>query len=408
LTPNWGSRFPAVAVSRVAEIQLGKMLQPAPATVADEPTPYLRAGSLSRLDSQEYPEMFASPLDRGRYEVLEGDLLVAEGGDVGRAEFARAVPAKAIIQNSLHRLRPRPKTADARFIKFALDAVYASGWLEVYCSKSTFGHLTREKLAALTIPTPSLTEQRAISAYLDAETARIDDLAALRRRMIDLVAERLAVRTRLLVSEDAAGRPYPRVPLRRRWQVVDCKHRTPTYRDEGFPVVSPGEATPGRLDLTRCTRYIDLADFEDLAEGIRRPRRGDVIYTRNASIGIAAYVDTDEPFSMGQDVCLIRSANQDQRFLSYVLNTVGLDQLEEQKIGSTFSRINVARVMELSIPCPKPSEQGRVADVLDEATVEAAQLLDASIRQIDLLVERRQALITAAVTGQLEIPGVAA
>ena len=46
------------------------------------------------------------------------------------------------------------------------------------------------------------------------------------------------------------------------------------------------------------------ADFEDLTEGPRHPRRGDMIYTRSVSIGIASFVDTDEPFTMGQDVCL--------------------------------------------------------------------------------------------------------
>jgi type I restriction enzyme S subunit len=171
--------------------------------------------------------------------------------------------------------------------------------------------------------------------------------------------------------------------------------------------VSPGDATAGRLDLSRCTRFVGQGDFDDLTDGPRRPRRGDIIYTRNASIGIASYVDTDEPFTMGQDVCLIRSEHQDQRFLSYVLNTFGRDQLDEQKIGSTFSRINVARVLDLSVPSPLIADQRRIADELDAATARVSDFIDATQRQISLLAERRQALITAAVTGQLEIPGVA-
>ena len=128
MTPIWaGSRFPVVTVSRVVEIQLGKMLQPARDTMVDQLTPYLRAGSLSELDTDDFPEMFASPLDRKKYGVDEGDLLVAEGGDVGRAEFARTVPTGTIIQNSLHRLRS--KAADIRFVKYCLDAAYASSWL---------------------------------------------------------------------------------------------------------------------------------------------------------------------------------------------------------------------------------------------------------------------------------------
>jgi type I restriction enzyme S subunit len=129
----------------------------------------------------------------------------------------------------------------------------------------------------------------------------------------------------------------PRLSLKRRWQIIDCKHRTPAYVDEGYSVTSPGDLSPGRIDLSRCHRFVDDADFGDLTEG-RRPKRGDIIYSRNASAGIAAYVDTDQPFCMGQDVCLITSSDQEQRFLMYALNTIGADQLAPIKIGSTITR----------------------------------------------------------------------
>jgi len=189
---------------------------------------------------------------------------------------------------------------------------------------------------------------------------------------------------------------------------VDCKHRTPEYVDEGIPVVSPGDATPGRLDLSVCTRFVTREDFEDLAEGDRRPRRGDIVYSRNASIGIASYVGGDDEFTMGQDVCVIRSSTQDQRFLTYVLNTLGMDQLEEQKLGSTFSRINVSQILGLSIPCPPAERQSAIADALDSASERNSQAVDIIALATGLLVERRRAVISAAVTGQLTIPGVAA
>jgi type I restriction enzyme S subunit len=141
----------------------------------------------------------------------------------------------------------------------------------------------------------------------------------------------------------------------------------------------------------------------DLTDGGRRPKRGDIIYTRNASIGIASFVETDQPFCMGQDVCLITSYSQDQRFLTYCLNTFGADQLELAKIGSTFTRVNVRQIVELRVPAPDVEEQRCIADQLDKMQATTDAITERLDCQTVLLRERRQALITAAVTGKIEV-----
>jgi type I restriction enzyme S subunit len=267
-------------------------------------------------------------------------------------------------------------------------------------------HLTiyMPDLESVRIPVCDLQVQRAIADYLDAETARIDALIEKKRRMVELLEERLgsAIRWRLVTLDSG------RLPLKREWTVTDCKHRTPDYLDEGIPIVSPGDATPGRLDLSRAHRFVSEREYADLAEGPRLPHRGDVVYSRNASIGIASYVDTDERFCMGQDVCLISSKDQNQLYLTYVLNTLGADLLDEAKIGSTFSRINVAQIVDLMLPIPAPDEQRTLAEEFDAMSIRTARLVESLKFQIVLLAERRRAVITAAVTGQVDIPGLAA
>lgn len=261
-----------------------------------------------------------------------------------------------------------------------------------------------DQLRQLPILLPCMKLQHDIADYLDTKTIPIDSLISKKRRMIGLVDERWEAWIRCLLGSLSC----PSMPLKRIWRVIDCKHRTPNYVDEGFPVVSPGEIAPGRVDLRRAHRFVDEVDYQDLTAGDRRPKRGDIIYSRNASIGIAAYVDTDEPFCMGQDVCLITSDTMDQVFLMYVLNSIGLDQLEVQKVGSTFSRANIAQILELKVPVPNRAEQKALARKLDEAASHRSRACRALQQQIDLLRERRQALITAAVTGELDIPGLAA
>lgn len=284
----------------------------------------------------------------------------------------------------LYALRARPEQIQLRMIGSTHKTIYMPD------------------IETLTTSLPPLPTQRKIADFLDAETSRIDQLIVARDRQREVLIERLQAEIRLSLAEDSVGQPRLHSPLRRRWTVTDCKHRTPRYVEEGYPVVSPGDVEPGKLDLRRCHRFVDEADFRDLTRG-RVPRRGDIVYSRNASIGIACYVDTAEPFTMGQDVCLISSTEQDQRYLTHALNSLGVDQLEQVKIGSTFSRVNIAQILDLLIPDCEPKEQQEVADRLDERVARYEALTASIDRATALLKWRKQAIITAAVTGQLDI-----
>jgi type I restriction enzyme S subunit len=122
---------------------------------------------------------------------------------------------------------------------------------------------------------------------------------------------------------------------------------------------------------------------------------------------VATYVDFDEPFCLGQDVCLIRSSENDQRFLAAFLNTVGARQLAEQVVGSTFNRINIADILSLRIPLPPRKVQGRIADEIDGRSGDYWKIRRHLENQLSLMSEWRQAAITAAVTGQFPIVGAA-
>ena len=319
-----------------------------------------------------------------------GDVLLSVRAPVGALNVAETA---AGIGRGLCAVRP--DGIDGRYLWWALHAL--RGELMSVAVGSTYDAVTADQVGNLRIPQVGAAIEAKIADVLDAETARIDALVRKRRRMMQLVQDRQQqlVRDRIAFS----GAP---IPLKRRWTIVDCKHLTPTYVASGYPVVSPGDVTPGALDLLRCHRFVGEKDFADLTQG-RRPRRGDIIYSRNASIGIAALVTTDEPFTMGQDVCMISSVDQSQRYLTYVLNSIGRDQLEEAKIGSTFSRVNIPQIAELLIPTPVPGQQDRIADELDADAERSQALLESLTHQIELLREHREALITAAVTGQIDV-----
>ncbi|MEW6581412.1 MAG: restriction endonuclease subunit S [Actinomycetota bacterium] len=401
---------PVRPLSAVAEVTLGRQRSPenhqGPSMV-----PYLRAANVTdgRLDLSDVQEMNFSPDEQRIFELRDGDVLITEGSGSLTAVGASAVwrseiGGRVCFQNTLLRVRPRTQRTDPRFLAWWCRHAFTSGLFASIATGANIHHLSAERMRALPVCAPALQEQERIADFLDVETPRIDALIEKKRLLLALLEERMNLAVRHILGSLGA----PSVPLKRFWTVIDCKHRTPTYLDSGFPVVSPGDATPGRLDLGRCTRFIGEEDFADLAGGQRRPRRGDIVYSRNASVGIACYVDSGAPFSMGQDVCLIRSATEDQLFLTYVLNSLGADQLELAKIGSTFSRVNVAQVLEIQVPRPSPAVQVAVAGELDRQFARHASVRELLLRQIALLHEHRQALITAAVTGELSIERLAA
>jgi type I restriction enzyme S subunit len=198
-------------------------------------------------------------------------------------------------------------------------------------------------------------------------------------------------------------------PIKRHWTIIDCKHITPLFVDGGIPLASIREVQERWVDLENAKSTTE-SFYLQLIEGGRKPRPGDLIFSRNATVGEVAQVNADHPpFAMGQDVVLLR--RQDPRmspdFLQHAIRSpVVTRQIDTLMIGSTFKRINVEEVRSLMIPWPPPSEQSEIARALDHSLGEINALRAEAERAISLLQERRTALISAAVTGQIDVRGL--
>jgi type I restriction enzyme S subunit len=371
--------------------------------------PYLRVANVQDgwVDFSEIKDVEVSKAHAHRWKLRSGDVLMTEGGDadkLGRGTVWRGEIPDCLHQNHIFAVRPGKKLHPA-YLGFVTQTRYARAYFEATSSKTTgIASTSASKIASFRIPLPPIEDQIRIAAFIDDETARIDVLIAKKRHLIEVLQERMTELVRRLLLDSNS----PALPLKRSWTVIDCKHRTPSYVNEGFPVVSPGDATPGRLDLSRAHRFVDVNDFDDLTSDGRKLRRGDIIYSRNASIGIASYVDTDQAFCMGQDVCRITSTKQDQLYLTYVLNTLAAEYFDMAKTGTTFARINISQIKDLVIPTPSVDEQRLLANEFDQLSDRKDAICSLLIRQTKLLYERRQALITVAVMGEMEIPEHAA
>ena len=180
--------------------------------------------------------------------------------------------------------------------------------------------------------------------------------------------------------------------------------------DDGYPLASIREVQSRYVSLDAAKRTTQLY-YEQLIDGGRRPQPGDLIFSRNATVGEVAQVTDKHPlFAMGQDVCLLRrlSHKSSSDFMQFVIcSDIVVEQLKNIMVGSTFKRVNVEEIRALQVPIPPPDEQFQIAAFIAEENEKLDGLEKEAERAIDLLKERRSAFIAAAVTGQIDVRGLA-
>ena len=186
LPSHWGE--PSVAANY--EVQLGKMLNP-DALYGGEIFPYLRNQNVQwdRCDLEDLAEMAFSPEERLRLRLRTGDLLVCEGGYVGRAAVWQEEIEDCLYQKAIHRVRPRTQ-GNTRFLMYCLRAAAQQGVFVVEGNQSTIVHLTAEKLRAHRFPFPPLDEQQRIVETLDNAKRQAGEAQETLSRRASLLVER--------------------------------------------------------------------------------------------------------------------------------------------------------------------------------------------------------------------------
>ena len=388
-------------VGHVCNTVLGKMLQTTPKTPGDQEVPYLRAGLLETLsDLAELPTMFARDSEVRTLGLREGDLIVAEGGDVGRSEMAPRLPQRTIFQNSLHRIRLRAG-GDIRFVRYALSSIYSSGWLDVLCNRATFGHLTVEKLRQLHIPWPRPSQQTAVADYLDTETSHIDTLITKKRRMIELLEERMVNAARALTS----GHGHV-APLRRFARAVKTGTTPPARELDDLTGEEVSWYAPG--DVGRSLEMLPPArglSRRAVSEGWTPefPPDSTLIVGIGATAGRVGH-NVQAATGNQQITCITSNSRVLPRFLSWQL-WAREDELRETAPYTTLPILNNDFLRSLPISAPPVHHQQDIVNRLDRRADQVQAVTERLRAQIDLLAERRQALITAAVAGELAVSG---
>ncbi|HGM9945905.1 TPA: restriction endonuclease subunit S [Providencia rettgeri] len=285
---------------------------------------------------------------------------------------------------------------------------------------TTFLELSSDELANYYVPEPSYEEQQQIVNFLDYETAKIDTLIAKQEKLIELLKEkRQAVISHVVTKglnpdvsmKDSGVEWLGEVPehwvvskLKFESEIIDCRNKTPEYHSEGeYFVVRTTNVKNQQLNFNGAL-YTDEKNFKIWTQrGI--PPVGSILFTREAPTGEVCRVPNNLKFCMGQR--MMNFIAKDKLYADYLFDYLISDCLERYigsvSHGSTVSHLRVEQVENIPVLVPSRDEIISIHNEISKLKLSYDALVSKVASTIELLKERKTALISAAVTGKIDV-----
>jgi len=391
------SGWPHAALRDVADIQLGKMLSPA-AKRGVRPLPYLRNANVQwdRFDLADVAEMDFTEAEEAKFRLRQGDVLVVEGGEPGRAAVWDGSIERACYQKAVHRIRPHDDRLDPQFLVYRLWAGGLRGEFTSGETKTTIAHLPLVRLKRVAVPLPPLDEQRRIAARLREQLTMS---AAIRLRVENQLETLTRVREEDLASTFARIDAPPialGAAVSAPGAIADGPFgshlKTEHYTPNGVRVIRLQNIGSGAfLDHDRA--FVTAEHAESLTR--HSARQGDVVVAALGDgarpAGRACQVPDIGPAIVKADCFRVRTdgAPVDPGFLVWFLNSPPTQaKIASQMRGATRPRVTLAMLKAVAIPLPPLTEQRQIVARLREQLAEtdrAKAALEAQRKAIDAL-----------------------
>ncbi|MCU7919077.1 MAG: restriction endonuclease subunit S [Candidatus Thiodiazotropha sp. (ex Epidulcina cf. delphinae)] len=375
--------------------------------------------SLEMEDDGEYP-VFGGNGQRGRFSdyTHEGSfvLIGRQGAECGNINYAHGK-----FWASEHAVVAIPdRKLDYRWLGEMLWAMN----LNQYSQSAAQPGLSVEVIGRLQVPFPPVSEQQQIAAFLDRKTAQIDALIAKKKALIEKLKEkRLVVITQAVTKglDDTVPMKDSRVDwlgeVPKHWDVggflkfvenrVDYRGKTPEKVPQGVFLVTAKNIKNGKINYQISQEYVREEDYDTIMSR-GTPLIGDLLFTTEAPLGEIANVD-NKMIALAQRIIKFRGeADKLNNYFAryWMLGLPFQGHLQSLSTGSTATGIKASKLFELRIVVPPLDEQISIVKFLD---IESKAFDDKEkniVEVIKKLLEYRAALITATVTGKIDIRNV--
>jgi type I restriction enzyme S subunit len=357
------------------------------------------------------------------YKISPGDLLVTMMGTAGRCKTVPSNIAPGIMDSHLLRMRFGQESLPD-FVELLIDkSIYINHQVRLNGKGSIMHGLNSSIIKELLIALPPVNEQASILAFLDHEAARIDALIEEQQRLIELLKEK----RQALISQAVTKGLDPTVPMKgsgvewlgeipAHWPLPKLGHlarvlngSTPSrenmdyWIDGDIPWIASGSLNDYRIDL--ASEFITKKALKECS--VEMIPHGSILVGlvgQGKTRGLAALLNIDA--TINQNVCAVVPDKEKvlSGYLHLYLHCI-YEPLRDFGRGANQAALNCELVSALRIPLPCMEEQIRIVRYIENKLDEFDALEDYAQRSIGLMQERRSALISAAVTGTIDVRG---
>jgi type I restriction enzyme S subunit len=402
-----------IPLKRLADFINGDAFKPT--EWAESGVPIIRIQNLNGGEEFNYYEGEVEP----RYLVHDGDLLFGWSGNRGTSFGPFLWRRKEVCALNQHIFRVVPATLPKQALYWTLKAVTA------HVEDQAHGiigmvHITKGDLGAINVPIPPSEEHGKLARFLDQETAKIDALIEEQRRLIDLLKEkRQAVIshavTKGLNSDSkmtSTGNEWLHsipghwatgqlIRVAKRIVVGIAEAATHAYADIGVPILRSTNIRPNRI-------IGDILYVDPMFAGDRESkliRSGDLVTVRTGNAGVTAVIpeelDGCQCFTM---LITTLAKGMNPQFFCHYLNSHGaVSYFGIEGWGTAQVNISVPILKALPVPIPPQKEQDAIVTFLEAELARFDNLIGNAASAAALLKERRSAIISAAVTGKIDV-----
>lgn len=357
--------------------------------------------------------------------LSNGDCVFADTSEdiEGAGNFTQLTSDQALFAG-YHTVIARPKGEnDARFLAYVFDSPAYRTQIRLAVKGVKVFSITQEILKNTDLWLAPIPEQKQIAHFLDHETAKIDLLIAKQQALIALLKEkRQAVISHAVTKglnpnakmKDSGVEWLGQVP--EHWevclfkykccQITDGAHISPITEGGVYDFVSIRDIKKGVIDFESSLKT-DPKSFQHMMASGCSPKPGDILFSKDGTIGETAITPEREiDFVVASSLIIIRPDQTEvlPEYLDFLLQSeIVKEQVESFVKGAALRRLSIQNLLKIGGVFPPIAEQLKVVECLKKSSREYDKLQLQAVRIVDLLQERRTALISAAVTGKIDV-----
>ena len=387
---------------------------------ADNGELFLRITNLTRssidLDLSDIQRVEVPPGTEGsRTKVRAGDVLFSITAYLGSVAVIPDTLEAAYVSQHVALARLRFLRLTSRWVGYAAISIIGKTWFETQSYGGTKIQLSLDDVRCLPLTVPPIEEQTSIAAFLDRETAKIDALVAEQQRLIDLLKEK----RQAVISHAVTKGLNPAAPMKpsgiewlgdvpAHWRILKGSLIGMLFGSEqipeemvsaegDLPFIKVGSMSSESFAIESWDWFVDRS-----VAGRYNPHSGFIVFPkRGAAIFLNKVNVVDRPSLIDPNLMgWVIGDQANPLFIAYALKTRKLDELADV---STVPQINNKHIGPERFPIPPAQEQFEIVRFLGTETAKIDTLTTEAQLAINLLQERRTALISAAVTGQIDV-----